>query len=268
MRNLIRADVYKIVRGKALYITFAVLLVMIILNVTTGAAMITIVAEDGGVMAPLGIEIYGEPDGLAGAVIAVFSSMEQLVFVLLSFVMLVSVPIFSSGTVKNDIARGVSRTKLYLSKMIICGALCILMYLVYLGVGMLSYVIVNGLGSPTPAGFWATLMQAASAQLFILLAISCVGLFLVFTTKRSGMVIGIYIAFFLLPTMLLNLLSLFNADLALALVNFDMTTSIGRLGFFDQLRTGEILTVLGVGAGYILASTTIGLASFRKAEIK
>ena len=268
MMNLIRADVYKIVRGKALYITFAVLLVMIILNVTTGAAMITIVAEDGGVMAPLGIEIYGEPDGFAGAIIAIFSSMEQLVFVLLSFVMLVSIPIFSSGTVKNDIVRGVSRTKLYLSKLIICGALCVLMYLIYLGVGMLTYVMANGLGSPVPAGFWTTLIQAAGAQLFILLAISCVGLFLVFTTKRNGMVIGIYMAFFLLPTMLLNLLSLFNADLALALVNLDMTTSVSRMGFFSQLETREILTVLGVGAGYILVSTILGLSFFRKAEIK
>jgi len=268
MRNLIRADVYKIVRGKALYITFAVLFVMVILNVTTGMAMITLVAEDGGVMAPLGIEIYGETDGFVSAVIAVFSSMEQLVFVLLSFVMLVSVPIFSNGTVKNDIARGVSRTKLYLSKLIVCGVLCVLMYLAYVGLGILSYVIVNGFGSPVPAGFWLTLIQAVGAQLFILLAVTCFGLFLVFTTKRSGMVIGIYIAFFLLPTMLLNLLSLFHPDLALTLVNLDMTTSIGRLGFINQLEIREILTILGIGAGYILASTTFGLASFRKAEIK
>jgi len=267
MRNLIRADVYKILRGKALYITLAVLIAMIIMSVTLNAAVITIVNADG-IAAPLGIEIYGETDGFVSAVESVFSSMEWLVFLLLSLIMLVSVPIFSNGTVKNDIARGVSRTKLYLSKLIVCGVLCVLMYLAYVGLGILSYVIVNGFGSPVPAGFWLTLIQAMGAQLFILLALTCFGLFLVFTTKRSGMVIGIYIAFLLLPTMFLNLLSLFHADLALTLVNLDMTTSIGRLGFISQLQAREIITILGIGAAYILASTTFGLTSFRKAEIK
>jgi len=268
MRNLIRADVYKIARGKALYITLAVLLVMIIMAVTVNASLITMTNEDG-IVAPLGIEIHGGTDGFVSAVDAMFMSMEQLMFVLLALVMLTTIPIFSNGTVKNDIARGVSRTKLYLSKWIVCSVLCILMYLAYLGAGMLLYVIINGLGSPAPAGFWTTLIQAAGAQIFILLAATSFGLFLVFTTKRSGMVIGIYIAFFLIPTMLLNLLAFsHNTDLALTLANFDLATSLGRLGFFSQLEAREILTVLGVGAGYILTSTALGLTSFRKAEIK
>jgi len=269
MRNLIRADIYRILRGKGIYIIFAVILAVIILGVTVNVAMVNIVTEDG-VSAPLGIEVYGGADGFVSAAGVLFSSMEQLVFILLALVLVVVEPIFSNGTVKNDIARGISRTKLYLSKLFICCVLSVLMYLIYIGGGMLLYVIINGFGTnPVPTDFWITFLQAIGAQLLIFFAIANFALFLIFTTKREGVVIGIFIAFLLVPTMVLNLITVFwDADLALMFANFDLTSSLGRLGFLNQLETHEILTVLGIGVSYILVSLTLGLTSFRKAEIK
>jgi len=267
MRNLIRADVYKIVRGKALYITFAVLLLYIIMTIVTEAIVIGFV-DTYGQTAPIGIERYESVDGVVSALGVLFSSMETLIFILLSLILLVVAPIFASGAVKNDIARGVSRTKLYFSKMVICAVLCVLMYAFYLSIGTLAYLLTNGFGSPVPVDFWGTMLQTVGAQLLLFFAITCFGLFLIFTLKRSGMVIGIFLAAMLLPHVLLNVLTMVNSDLASILANFDLPASIGRLGFLNQLEISAILTMLGVGILYIVASTIFGLASFRKAEIK
>ena len=270
MLKLMRADIYRIIRGKTLYVTFAVLLIFNFLlgvswqmvydgtaevheSADVSAATTAIVSETG----VTGIQMPG----------LLASSMESFVFFLLPIIVITAAAIFSDNTVKNDLAWGVSRTKLYLAKLLVASALGLLMLLLYMGTGMLIGTLAGGFGGPAPAGHWVNLLQVLSAQLFMLIAVTAFGVFLVFTTKRTAAVNGVYIAFILVPSLIIQLLMMSNPNFS-RLLDFDLPTNINRLANLRWLETYEILRALGIGAFYLLASTIGGIALFRKAEIK
>jgi len=194
-------------------------------------------------------------------------SMENFVFFLLPIVIIAAGAMFSHNTVKNDIAWGISRTKLYFSKLLLATVIGVLMLLFYIVAGMIMATVLGGLGGPAPAGHWLGLLQIFAAQLVILVAIIAVGVFLAFTTKRNAAVNGIFIAFCLLPPMIISLLMLGNPDFS-RFLDYDLLTNLMRLANLPNLETREILRALGLGMFYLAASTTAGVALFSRAEIK
>ena len=263
MMNLIRADLYAILRGKAIYITFAVMLLLHILVIGTRTA--GGVNFGGAESMALDIPVFTF-DGL-GSVALLYTRMDNLAFYLLPLIIAASAPIFTYGTVKNDLAWGVSRTKLYLSKLSVAIGLCVFMMLFYMVIGVLFATALNGFGGPIPAGYLLSVFQTLGAQLFMMVALTCIGVFLVFTTKRTAIVTGVYIAFYFVPAMVIMLLMESGFNVA-RLLEFDVMLGINRLGFISQLETRSIITILSVGAAYILATTIGGIALFRRAEIK
>jgi hypothetical protein len=136
-----------------------------------------------------------------------------------------------------------------------------------MGAGMLLATALNGFGGPVPNEYWAALFQTIGAQLFMMFAVTCLGVFLVFTTKNTTMATSLYIGIFIVPSMVIMLL--LDAGINLVwLLDFDLMMGINRLGFLSQLETRAILTTLGAGAVYILATTIGGIVLFRRAEIK
>ena len=265
MMNMIRADIYRITRGRAIYVTLFLLLVLNVLVI--GPGLVSGVNfgntwDDMGIIAPmLGL------DGMGSAAL-LYTRMDNIVFFLLPLVYAVAMPIFDNCTVKNDIGWGMSRNKMYMSKLILSAGLCVFMLVFYMGTGMLMATVLRGFGGPAPAGYWVNLFQTLGAQLFAMLAVTCLAVFLIFTTKSGGAVTGIFIAFFFVPTMVIMLLAeIFNPDM-LRLLDFMLMFSINRLGFFDQLGTRDIVTALGVAALHIIVCTVGGLALFKRAEIK
>ena len=263
MSNMIRADIYAIIRGKALYVTFGLIFLLHVLLIATQSPGVVIVgvAGDFGLEAPeVGF------DGIRSASL-LYTQMHTMAFFLLALIILTATPIFTNQTVKNDIAWGISRTKLYLSKLIIAASLCILMVVFYIGVGMGFATLLHGWGGTTPDGFWLSLFQTVGAQLLLLISMTCIGVFLIFTSKRTAIVNGAYIAFCLIPAMILTFLASQSFNVA-RLLELDIMSGINRLGFLSQLETGSIFTILGVGVVYIVVTTVFGIILFKKAEIK
>jgi len=275
MLNIFAADIYRIIRGKALYITLAVLLATNLLMV------ISLHALQSG-MEPVGIMI-GAPEDAQEIFEAAMTempamnginvtglltqSMENFVFFLLPIIVVVAGTIFTHGTVKNDISFGVSRTKLYMSKLLLSIGFGGLFLTYYMVTGGLIATIIGGFGGPAPAGHWSNLIQVLGAQSVLLMAMICIGIFLAFTTKRTAAVNAAFIAFIFVPLMIINLLSMANPALE-RLSDFDITTNIIRLANLRYMETGEIATALGLGAFWILATTFGGIALFNRAEIK
>jgi len=274
MINLIRADIYRVVRGKALYITLAVLLVYCVLTVGSIHALqsgvITITMQDSAI-ADTHEDFLNmlEGPGVSGVTIPrdTAAQMDNFVFFLLPIIVVVAGAIFSHGTVKNDIAWGVSRTKLYFSKLILCSILCILFLKLYIGFNMAVATVINGFGGPAPAGHWVGLFQIFSAQLVILLSFVSVGVFLAFTTKRVAAVNGAFIAYVFVPLFLLTIITIINTNLEW-LLDFEMISNLMNLARWPYLETREILRALGLGAFLLIGSTLGGVALFRRAEIK
>jgi len=194
-------------------------------------------------------------------------NMENFVWFLLPIFVVTAAAIFTHGTVKNDIAFGISRTRLYMSKLMLSVGISVLFLLFYMGTGMLIATVISGFGGPAPAGHWTNLIQVLGAQLFMLIAMVCVGIFFVFTTKRTAAVNGAFIAFVLIPAVIISLLSIANPSLE-RLLYFDMTSRIINLAGLRYMEARDIAKALGLGAFYMLATTIGGIALFRRAEIK
>jgi len=272
MLNLFKADIYRILRGKALYITLAVLVLIIVLMVAASFQMHMgftppeYVYDEYGVAQPHELTQVSAASGV-NIPYALADSMENFVFFLLPIIVIVAGAIFTHGTVKNDLAWGISRTKLYFSKLLLTFAIGTMMLLFYVGLSIVLVTINNGFGGPAPAGHWVGLIQIYLAQLVLLFALMSIGVFLAFVTKRTAAVNGAFIGFCMVPPFIIMLLTLSN-EWFLRLFDFDMLSNIMALSSLPQLATGEILRALGVGVFWLILSTVSGIALFRRAEIK
>ena len=265
MMNILRADVYRLIRGKALYITFAVLLALNVMVVVVGAV--------GGVNhanqhRAIGIEMPDIGFNGMGSAALLYTRMDNIIFFLLPLVIAVAVAMFSNRTVRNDIAWGMSRTKLYLSKLILSGGLCIVLIAFYMGTGMLMATAAQGFGGPAPAGYWQNLFATVGAQTLAMLAVTSMGVFFSFLFKSSAAVTGIFMAFFLVPILVIDVLAHLVDPRFYRLLDFDLMFIVNRLGFFSQLETRVVVSAMATGAVYILATTIGGIALFNRAEIK
>ena len=102
----------------------------------------------------------------------------------------------------------------------------------------------------------------------MLLAFTCIGVFLMFATKRVGTVIAIYIAFNFLPRLFfLLILTLFN-NFPQGFVFLDLIYNLEKVRYLDQMVSGEIAFAVMAGLFYILAATAGGVLLFKRSEIK
>jgi ABC-type transport system involved in multi-copper enzyme maturation permease subunit len=264
MMNILRADLYRILRGKSLYITFAVLLAIVALMVAASAEITM-----GVNMRDVDANVYSNDfqyDGLNAAE-ALYKNMNILPYIMLPLIITVSAAVFSCDAVKNELSFGASRMKLYLSKLVLSSVVCVLLMLLYMAFGMLFATAMRGFGGPAPEGYWPHILKVCASNLLLLIAFNCVGTFLVFATKRTAAVIGAYFGFCFVPSIVIALLAYLNPDLV-RLFDYDLMTGLLKMGYIGILPSADIVKALALGVFYIIASTAAGLMLFRKAEIK
>ena len=251
MMNLIRADFYRVSRGWVVYAPFVGLLLVQLLF--------------------LGVEMVSDTVWVAASGAEVVHSLlgEGNIFfliALLPFVFCVSVPSFSDSTIKNDISWGMSRAKLYVSKVFVMAILALLLYLFYIGAGILLAAVTVGFGG-AEVGFWPGLLQAMGAQMIVTLALCSLMVFLSFLLKKPYVLTEV-LAFVLLIPMIVNIIAnLFNADLSWVLY-FDLTSTLHRFASLSLLDNRSILIGFGVVAVWAVVPSALGIALLRKAEIK
>jgi len=266
MINMIRADLYRVTRSWVVYVTFAV-------AIAASLALIIIWASAG--------PGTGEPVNLNGMYIMVPTSTVNgidsigllmqfphflLTILILPLTFCVAVPIFADKTAKNDIAFGMSRAKLYISKLIEMAILIILMYLLYVGVGTLLATILGGFGSVT-IGFWSSMFQALGLQLFLLIALGCLAIFLALAIKKPVVLTELYFVLILVPVIIVVIASLLDVDISW-LLRFELMANIHGAGSLFLIDTHNVLNILGVGASWMALTSIAGIAMFRKAEVK
>ena len=265
MTRLIRADMYRIFRSKAIYISFAVMVAFVFLlinshnNGTTFGIHFTM--EDG-------LEEITAA-ALTGAVAAqlILHNMGELVFMLLPVMMTVAMAAFSSGAVKNEFSTGLNRTQFYLAKWMTAAILCIALTVLYMVFAVASAAVSHGMGD-WGHGVLGNVAGAFGMQMLFVLAFNSVGMFLCFITRKSAAVTGIYIAIALVPPVVMALLHGAFPAFAEAYVNYDLWL---QLTIFAQManRTGmEIARGLAVGVAYLTIPLAAGIALFKRAEIK
>ena len=253
MMNIIRADIYRITRNKGIIANF--------IGVAVSAALLMII-----------FGFFGEGTEYANAINAAEGLFElsnlAIIFVLPIFT-IVAAPIFRDGTAKNEVAWGTSRTMLYVTRLLIITVLVILLRIVLFTSGMLTATILFGFGDAS-SGFWLEFFQIFGSQLFLFIAASWLGVFIVFTIQNAYAVIEVWGGLLLFPMIIANTLEQFN--IAPSVVEFirtvDMAEGIARLANISELNTSAILWIFMIGAFWLVVPTVIGLKIFQTKEIK
>jgi len=125
----------------------------------------------------------------------------------------------------------------------------------------------SGFGGDFNSDFVLRLLQMFGAQVFMYIALTCVGIFFVFATKNAAAVIGAFLAFCFIPTMIIAVLAAGNESLAF-LFYFDMAMNMSRLAGMETMETADIVRAFALGGVYIATSTICGIILFKKSEVK
>ena len=175
MRNIIRADLYRIFNGKGVYIAIISFIAYLILLVGS-SGMGTIGVDVSSIQNPDDVTMVEVADGVEVAIRdftptkvtgriapkALADGVSDLIYFFLPFIVINVATDFSTGTAKNLLAGGLSRTKYFMSKMILIGIICVIIVLMYLIFSIGISTIMNGFHGSFDGEFLLEIAQAAS----------------------------------------------------------------------------------------------------------
>jgi len=115
MIRLMRADMYRIFRGKGIYITLGLMLLLVSLTIFVFRSAIqtgvVVAPEDMDSAMPVVEEVIS---GSVAAQMALGSMDAMAYYFFLPLIIIVAMAAFTSGAVKNELSTGISRTRFYL----------------------------------------------------------------------------------------------------------------------------------------------------------
>ncbi|MDR2106185.1 MAG: hypothetical protein LBP24_02115 [Coriobacteriales bacterium] len=288
MLNSIRADVYRLLHGKALYVTFAVYLVLVVAQLLAGETATVGVQIDGEELRQelaaegLSDAAVAQPTqasspefGVQTGILAAMTQFQTLVLLALALIYAAAATDFSSGAAQNTIAAGMPRGRLYLSKLLTSFVFIELLYLTSLLIGALLGAVEGALGAGDagvaasvdsanePSAF--SLLCAFGAQSLMALALAATGTAITFITRKGVALNSVYPILFLGMTALLSTLT-FITDFDFTPYDFLLNSS--RAVAIAQLPLEQVTQILAVPAVYLVLSTVLGLVMFRKAEVR
>lgn len=260
MLNLIKAELYRIFRSKALWITLIVLIAFLTINGLTGAV---------GTMGTFNEDVDAmreTTNGLKGSLVQLYqmATGDNLFYFFLPILVAVIATDFTNGTVRNVLARGSSRTKYYLSKLILSILLCSIFIIIYetypLAIGTIRY----GLGDYFNIfNYWRILLT----QIPIYLAVVSLGTFIALTVKKTATLNAIYIPIFVVTQLIIATLIGFN-DKFKWLIDYELSLGIRKYVFTETITNNNIISAFTLGISVIIITTVLGIILFRKSEIK
>lgn len=262
MINLIKADLYRIFRSKGIYITTGLLLVLFVLQARGEIDSIGVSSSEME-----GIEeVVQQLTGIIAPLI-IMKGNDNLLYFLLPIIIFIASVDFSSGTAKNVLSNGVSRTKYYFSKLILSMLFCTVILASSIVIPTIIVTLMNGFGGEFDLEFISQVLNAFGLQLFLFFVVTSIGIFFVFTTKRTAAVNGLYIAFCLAPMLLIILLYSISEKFS-KLLDYEMVMNIRIAANVNSMVSDEIIKIIIVGLVYLVTSLVGGLVLFRKCDIK
>lgn len=261
MLNIMKADLYRIFRSKGVYITTILFLAFVILQVAASSIGRIGVSTD----------IMPMPDifkltGRAAAFVTM-NIVDNYLYFILPFIIFIAAVDFSSGAVKNVLATGMSRVELYFSKLILSFVFAFMLLILNIVVSIITATIINGFGGDFNIEFIRSILKVFLPQVFLVFAVVSMGIFLVFVTKKTAAVNGFYIAFCMVPMLLVFILSTRWAD-AFKMLDYELITNMRLMGSIGGATTTEMVRAYILSAVYITVSTVGGLMIFKRSEIK
>jgi ABC-type transport system involved in multi-copper enzyme maturation permease subunit len=246
-----RADLYRLARGKAVYATFASLLALVAITALNGSVFVMTASSAGDLS-----QKPGQPGGMA-------MNSEVFVLLILPLVIAVVAPLFANGTLKNSLSKGMPRSAAYMSRLALGVVFSFLLILAFAAL-LLACVIAKGISLTAEQAFF--LAKSLLMTLFFVSVFSGLATFLSFFLQKSSRAIGAYLAAVVLPSNIIRMVgSRFEALEKLA--DFELMEMLGKYASFAPMPAASYIKGLAVGIAYFLAFAACGLILFKRAEV-
>lgn len=264
MINLIKSEFYKLRKDKSFYILLAV---------SMGFALLMAFAFQGSkamaVLMPDDPDIKGivkMAPNFSGAWFMGYSlSTDMQALIISIFVSIFVTTEFGYGPMKNIVAKGFNRTKVYIAKLITSAVAGLLMLFAFMVTGGIAGTIMWGFDPSHVASLGKVLLLFLD-QGMLIVAYAAVFVFVSMSLRGSGASIGANICVVMLfSTLLLALNALFGIHINIA----DYWLS-GNVKLLATLNPATPLVVRGliVAVAYTVVATVAGCVIFKKQDIK
>ncbi len=261
MLNLIKADLYRLAHGKALWVAAGLLSLFSLL---TGS----------GIFAPtlrmtVGHNRFEQTSKFfsgSQAPFVLLASPEYLLYAILPILMVVAGADFTHGAMKNTLSRGRSRAQVYAARLLLASLIGMALDFLQIALALAAGAIALGFGQPFNAAYFGKLAEVFLLQLPLILGIISIGILLVFTFRRAFPAGVAYLLLFTAALILTTLWSSHPAEFGF-LLQYDILYGL-RMIATQVLPTQDIFRWIVVGAGTLLVSTALGILVFQKSDVR
>ena len=284
MINMIRADLYRLVRSKGLYIAILFMLLMIGLSVyfvgpgSIGIRDSVIMSEETSEQ--LHAVIVGLPEDEQYSISAVkyreiMLSIEgyeldrdilganiNLYYVFIFIAVVILTADFSGGSVKNTLSSAISRNKYYLSKLCIISLCCVGILFLNTYIVYFATIIFDGKNLASSLG---VVTKITLLQIPPTLALASILTGIGFMTKRTATFNTIAIPLVMVFQVVLRIAALVF-KIKDKYLYFELQSMIGKLA--GDPSAEFVWGSIAVCAALIVVFNLLGYLSFKKAEIK
>ena len=265
MYNTIRADIYRLFRGKMLYAAFILMLVVTAMPIVFVSAAYALFGGDPEIAQMLAAVLPGFNGSTAPFVTMTGASSLILYFAMI--IVAVSGTEFTAGTAKNSITCGTSRVEFYFAKLILSESLGVILYVLCILFSILLGTALHGFGAALDATYVLKLLRPLLAQTFMMIAVMCVGTGLSFIFKKGVGFVGMYLSLFWIVPVVLVFIGAITEHYELS-AQYSFLSNLTGLALIDTLPTKDIVRAFCVGGVYMVGGTALGLFVFRKSEVK
>ncbi|MDR1100534.1 MAG: ABC transporter permease subunit [Treponema sp.] len=261
MTTILDADFYKLRHN----IGFKLLpLVVIAWSIITSCFMLFI--ENGATVEGeyfTNADVFGfMPAGYLGAhVLSTVSNVYSMVIIV--FCGLFISTEFTQGTIRNAICAGVSRAKMYVSKLVVCAAMLAFCMLVSVVAFIAGFTVLYGFGDGT--GFFRDTATVFVMQFLYHLTYAGIGCLLSFLIPNIAFSVAAGMVVVILEGVLVEICTAFDAlnGIAPLIPQYYVTRLNDNLGNFGFLVSGILVSIV-----FILITVVIGCMAFRRQDIK
>lgn len=275
MTNMIRADFYRILRSRGIYLAITLMLLMIgmsIYGVAAGSVGLHISSgmEDGlengssEQTQPLSMSEYrklqlnAEGHPLDRDVLA---NNLNLYYVFIFVVVIALTADFSNGTVKNTLSSAIGRNRYFLSKLAIVNLCCTALFILNTYVTHFANILFNSRKFASDIG---TITKVSLLQLPAILTLVSVLTGIGFMVKRTAVFNTVTIPFIMVAQLILSFFARFF-QLNESFLQYELQTMINKLA--RDPSGSYLLHSYLVCAAVIVACNSLGYLFFKKTEI-
>ena len=274
MRELIQADLKRVIKDKLMLVLAILAVVFALITPLTFALVFSVIDVSEEPM----LSALVSAKGLFFQSFSMTNNMGFIAPVLLAIVLYKD---FSYGTVRNKIISGKSRSQIFLSTFIVCSLVlvCLIMLSAFitLGVSLIFFDYQEGAFAAADLGYF---FASLGFELLVLLFMSALLSLLCTCSKNLGIAIVLYLAF----TFALTLVGSFTQVIGAVAQTFVESELLAKvINVIDRLNVGMSTSYIGTGDSYSLSDVLyltlpalsgiaaflgLGLVSFNKKDLK